>query len=165
MKVTALLVTAACAVSVSAGSFFGGQQVIASDYPVPGDNPLDFCADPKDYTIEIKNVDLAPNPPKAGETLSIKASGTIKEKIEEGATIHLQVKYGLITLINQQADLCEHLSEVDLECPLEKGDMDLTKDVDLPKQIPPGKYTVLADVFDKDGKRITCLTSTIVFSR
>lgn len=49
----------------------------------------------------------------------------------------LQVKYGLIRLINQEADLCEQLTNVDLECPLEKGEMTLTKQVDLPAQIPP----------------------------
>lgn len=49
----------------------------------------------------------------------------------------LQVKYGLIRLINQEADLCDELTNVDLECPLEKGEMTLTKQVDLPAQIPP----------------------------
>lgn len=28
-----------------------------------------------------------------------------------------------------------------------------------------GKYTVLADVYDKDQKKITCLTASIVFKR
>ncbi|PVH93619.1 hypothetical protein DM02DRAFT_619157 [Periconia macrospinosa] len=79
--------------------------------------------------------------------------------------MHLQVKYGLITLINQDADLCETIGKADLTCPLEKGEMSLTKDVDLPQQIPPGTYTVLADVFDQDGKKITCLTSKITFHR
>lgn len=73
----------------------------------------------------------------SGETLSIKASGDFKEKVEEGAKVHIQVKYGLITLINQQNDLCDAISNVDLECPLDKGEMSLTKDVSLPKQIPP----------------------------
>lgn len=51
--------------------------------------------------------------------------------------MHLQVKYGLIRIINQEADLCETVKNVDLECPLKKGDMVLTKDVELPKEIPP----------------------------
>jgi hypothetical protein len=51
--------------------------------------------------------------------------------------MHLQVKYGLITLINQQADGCETIGKADLECPLEKGDMSMNKDVDLPREIPP----------------------------
>jgi hypothetical protein len=43
----------------------------------------------------------------------------------------------LITLINQQADGCETIGKADLECPLEKGDMSMNKDVDLPREIPP----------------------------
>jgi hypothetical protein len=49
----------------------------------------------------------------------------------------LQVKYGLITLMKQTMQLCELVTNVDLECPLEKGDMTLTKEVALPAQIPP----------------------------
>lgn len=79
--------------------------------------------------------------------------------------MHLQVKYGLITIIRQDADLCAQVKNVDLECPLKKGELALTKDVELPKQIPPGKYTVLADVKTKDDKKVTCLTATVEFHR
>lgn len=52
--------------------------------------------------------------------------------------MHLTVRYNnLITLINQDADTCETVKKADLECPLKKGEMKLTKDVDLPQQIPP----------------------------
>lgn len=76
----------------------------------------------------------------SGETLSIKASGNLKEDVEEGAKVHIQVKYGLITLINQESDFCDAIEKVDLKCPLKKGDMSLTKDVDLPKAIPPVRF-------------------------
>jgi hypothetical protein len=51
--------------------------------------------------------------------------------------MHIQVKYGLITLINQERDLCDTIEKADLECPLKKGEMSMTKDVDLPNEIPP----------------------------
>lgn len=73
----------------------------------------------------------------SGATLSIKASGVFHQDVEEGAKVHLQVKYGLIRIINQEADLCDNIKNVDLECPLKKGPMTLTKDVELPKEIPP----------------------------
>ena len=101
----------------------------------------------------------------SGKGLSISATGNLTQKIESGAKVHLQVKYGLITLINQEADLCDYVTEVDLECPLEEGETKLSKDVDLPKEIPPGKYTVLADVFTADSKKITCLTAQVQFHR
>lgn len=77
----------------------------------------------------------------------------------------MQIKYGLITIIKQTADLCEAVKNVDLECPLEKGPLKLTKEVALPSQIPPGKYTVLADVYTKDNAKITCLTATVEFHK
>lgn len=124
----------------------------------------------------------------SGTTLSISAEGYLNEDIEDGAKVHITVKYGVITLINQETDLCEQTKNVDLECPLEKGELKLTKDVDLPKEIPPvrilrsllrcerlmkrtllilkqGNYHVLADVYTKDGKKITCLTAAVSFRR
>jgi hypothetical protein len=82
-----------------------------------------------------------------GQTLTIKASGLVKETIEEGAYVQLQVKYGYIRLINTQADLCEQIKNVNLECPIEQGLISIVKDVDLPNEIPPvsTKIRVVAD--------------------
>jgi hypothetical protein len=49
----------------------------------------------------------------------------------------LTVKWGVVRLLYREADLCEQMKEVDKECPLEKGVTTITKDVDLPAQIPP----------------------------
>ncbi|KAI9839223.1 MAG: Phosphatidylglycerol/phosphatidylinositol transfer protein [Sarea resinae] len=136
-----------------------------TDLRVPGDSPLEFCQKTTDDILEIDHVNLDPNPPQAGQVLTIEASGLLHERVEEGAYVNLQVKYGLIRLINQRADLCEQVKNVDMECPLEKGKLVVTKDVELPKEIPPGKYTVLADVYNVDNEKITCLTATVVFPR
>ncbi|KAL4996947.1 Phosphatidylglycerol/phosphatidylinositol transfer protein [Aspergillus recurvatus] len=154
----ALLCLVPLAVIATPASFFGyTQDVIAEGAPVKGDNPLEYCSKPSGDLLEIQSVDLAPNPPKAGTTLKIKAAGNLHERIEQGAYVVLEVKYGLITLLRQTADLCEQLTNVDLQCPLEEGPMVLTKQVQLPQQIPRGRYTVHADVYTKDDKRITCL--------
>jgi len=73
----------------------------------------------------------------SGKTLKIEATGTVKETIQEGAYVNLQVKYGYIRLINTQADLCKEIKNVDLECPIEKGKISIIKEVELPKEIPP----------------------------
>jgi len=64
------------------------------------------------------------------------------EDVEDGAFVILQVKYGLIRLVNTQASLCEQVSNVDLECPIKKGKTTITKDVELPKEIPPVSYAL-----------------------
>lgn len=56
--------------------------------------------------------------------------------------VEISVKYGLITLIKNKLDLCEHVSEIDLECPIDRGDFTITKVVDIPKQIPPVSTTL-----------------------
>lgn len=67
----------------------------------------------------------------------IKAKGIVKQKIEQDAYVLLTVKYGLIRLISTKADLCEQIGNVDLKCPVEAGEVEITKTVDLPAEIPP----------------------------
>ncbi|MDI1488787.1 MAG: Phosphatidylglycerol/phosphatidylinositol transfer protein [Ramalina farinacea] len=156
-----LLVTSLA--SAKSLSLFGsGQQPLDAKLDVPGDNPLQFCQTTSDYILLIQKVDLAPNPPKSGQKLLIEAAGTFTEEVEEGAYINLSVKYGLITLIRMRADLCDQMKEVDETCPL-SGAKVIKKEVDIPKEVPPGKYTVLADVYTKDDEQITCLQATVHF--
>lgn len=66
MKASAILLAASSAASVSAGSLFsagGNQALINEEFKVPGDNPLYFCSDPKNYSLKIESVELSPNPP------------------------------------------------------------------------------------------------------
>ena len=72
-----------------------------------------------------------------GADLVIRATGTVFETIEEGAYVNLVVKYGLIRLVNTKADLCEQVGNVDLECPIKKGVLSITKSVQIPKEVPP----------------------------
>lgn len=91
-------------------------------------------------------------PKHSGKNLTVKAAGTFSQDVEEGATVHLQVKWNLVTLINQEADLCEQIKNVDLECPLKKGATNITKLIELPKQIPPVCFTsdVIPNNIDTD---------------
>ncbi|KAI4237565.1 MAG: hypothetical protein LQ349_001736 [Xanthoria aureola] len=165
MKLTLSIPLLLSTLVASKSFLFGNQQqpLVDGSLSVPGDNPLSFCADPSDYILTIEKVDLDPNPPEKGKALQIKAKGNFTQNIEQDAYINLSVKYGLITLINTQADLCEQMKEVDESCPLE-GAKDFTKDVTLPKQIPRGTYTVLADVYTKTDVQVTCLRAIVHFS-
>ncbi|KAI9824044.1 MAG: Phosphatidylglycerol/phosphatidylinositol transfer protein [Thelocarpon impressellum] len=150
-------------------SFFGSQKPLQGQHDslaVPGESPLEFCLEKHDDDLlVIEYVNLTPNPPKPGATLTIEAAGVFKEDIEEGAYVNLQVKYGLIRLVNTKADLCEQIKQVELDCPIKAGETVLTNEVDIPKEVPPGKYTVLADVYTKDDRKITCLTAEVTFPK
>ncbi|KAL8709298.1 MAG: hypothetical protein Q9220_005891 [cf. Caloplaca sp. 1 TL-2023] len=153
-----------CTLVASKSFLFGASQhaLVDDATHVPGDNPLIFCADPSDYILTIDNVDLDPNPPEKGKSLHIKAKGNFTQTVDKDAYINLSVKYGLITLVNTKADLCEQMKEVDETCPL-NGAKEFTKEVSLPKEIPPGKYTVLADAYTKDDEKVTCLKAVVQF--
>ncbi|KAH9887848.1 ML domain-containing protein [Xylariomycetidae sp. FL2044] len=157
--------TLSAASLASAGWFGSNGDVKASDaQKVPGDSPLEFCdTDHSKDIVSIESVDLLPNPPESGAELVIRATGTVFEPIEEGAYVNLVVKYGLIRLVNTKADLCEQVSEVDLECPIDKGVLSITKAVDIPKEVPPGTYNVYAEVVNNNSKPITCLQATVKF--
>lgn len=74
LSATAALLGLVAPISVSAGSlaarapaFFDYSQtpIQAEDnLPVNGDNPLVYCSDPSKNTLQIKSVELSPNPPK-----------------------------------------------------------------------------------------------------
>ncbi|KAI1485294.1 ml domain-containing protein [Biscogniauxia mediterranea] len=166
MRFSTACVGALSAGLVSAGGWFSSSQdVIANDaQKVPGDSPLVFCdSDHSKDIVTIESVDLTPNPPEAGSELVIKATGTVYEPVVDGAYVNLVVRYGLIRLISTRADLCEQIGNVDLECPIEKGVLAVTKSVEIPKEVPPGKYTVHAEVVNADGKPITCLDAEVTF--
>jgi len=165
MRFSAACVTALSFGLASAGGWFDSQDVVVTDATkVPGDNPLEFCTtDQSEDTVHIEKVDLSPNPPETGAKLTIHATGTVFEPIEEGAEVNLIVKYGLIRLVKTTADLCEQIKEVDLECPIKKGVLSITKEVEIPKEVPPGKYNVYAEVVNADGTPITCLQASVTF--
>ncbi len=109
-------------------------------------------------------VELSPNPPQRGVNLTVEAVGHLSQLVEEGAYVDVDVRYGYIKLISQTYDLCSEVGEVDLECPLQKGEYKLSKTVEIPDQVPPGKYTVYARAYTKDDDFIACITATVVFS-
>jgi hypothetical protein len=148
---------------------------------VPGKSPVEICSlSPSDDLVNIMYINLTPNSPLAGQNLTIEAMGYLKTHVEEGAYANFEVKYGFIKLLSGTADLCEKAAEVDLECPLEKGQVKVQKVVALPSQIPPvipllakyfgirltfvkGKYQVTANIFTAKDELITCLTATVFF--
>ncbi|MCJ1472135.1 Phosphatidylglycerol/phosphatidylinositol transfer protein [Lambiella insularis] len=161
---TSLLPLLFCSLTVA--TFFGAQKVLHdSDLSVPGENPLQYCRATDDNIFVIDYVDLDPNPPQGNTNLTIEASGNFTQKVEDGAYVQLTVKYNkYITLINTREDLCEQLKSLDKECPIEKGNVNVTLVVKLPV-VPYGSYSVFADAYTKDDEKLTCLTADVAFKR
>ena len=113
--------------------------------------------------LHLDEVIVTPNPPVAGQNLTFTTVGTLDKTIEEGAYVEVEVRYGFIKLIHQTYDLCEEIVKVDLQCPIKLGKQTITKNVEIPEEVPPGKYLVVARAYTKDDEYITCLTATIIF--
>jgi hypothetical protein len=100
-----------------------------------------------------------------GKTLTVKASGTLSKDVEAGAKLYLTVKYNSITILQEEADLCDQLPNVDLNCPLKKGPLNVAKEVEITSQVPEGKYVVTVNVYTENHKEvITCMEGTAVFN-
>ncbi|ODV60622.1 ML domain-containing protein [Ascoidea rubescens DSM 1968] len=132
--------------------------------PIPGDNPCAICDTYEPQLLTINSLTITPNPPEAGSNLTIEATGFLKEDITDGAYVAVEVRYGYVKLVNQEFDLCEQIENVDMSCPITKGPRTIKKVVELPKEIPPGKYTVKAQAFTDEDEYITCLTASVTFA-
>ena len=95
--------------------------------------------------------------------MTIEASGTLSKDVEPGAKLYLTVKYNSVIILQEEADLCDQLPNVDLSCPLKKGPLGVTKEVEITSQVPEGKYIVIANVYTESHEVITCVEGTAVF--
>lgn len=67
MKFFTVAATLLASTASARSTFFSSQDVAPADdsLAVPGENPLNHCANPKDDLLDLKSVDLSPNPPSA----------------------------------------------------------------------------------------------------
>lgn len=142
---------------------FGSSGLSAFDKPIPGKSPLMLCDLEEPKLVEIYRVDLDPNPPVKGQNLTIFAEGIVKKTILEGAYVDVDVRYGYIRLLKQTFDLCEQTATVDIDCPIKEGKLVLETSVEIPAEVPPGKYVVVARAYTVDDEPITCLSATVEF--
>lgn len=131
--------------------------------PVPGNSPIIQCDIDTPQILNLQKVIIDPNPPAKGENLTFVATGFLSETIVDGAYVEVDVRYGFIRLIHQTFDLCEEITNVDMQCPVLKGEQIISKEVEIPNEVPAGKYTINARAYTKDDELITCLSATIEF--
>lgn len=151
---------------VSSAAVFQVAQVPGATKPIDGGSPLLQCDIGEKQLLDIYTVVLTPNPPRRGNNLTIVANGEVLHSIEEGAYVDVEVRLGYIKLLTQTFDLCDVMEENDVEgltCPIQPGVYDISKIVQIPNEVPPGKYTVLARAYTVDDELLTCITGEIIF--
>jgi len=123
------------------------------------------CGNPTDI-VQLRSLEISPDPPKPGQNLTVTASGTVTQKIEDGAWAHVVVKLGLIKLLDKDIDTCEEAENANMEirCPVEPGDYTLTQTVELPKEIPPAKFVIDVSAYTVDDRDMLCLKLNVDFT-
>ncbi|KAI8822586.1 ML domain-containing protein [Fimicolochytrium jonesii] len=163
---TLTLLFGAVASIASAASIPNSQYILQLQQPLTDNNALlgpsdgiENCGDDSDV-FHIKSVELTPNPPKRGQPLNIRVRGTLDEAIDAGAYADAIVKLGIIKLVDTRLNLCDETAKIDHPCPIEKGPVDIEHTVDIPNEIPPGRYTILIDATNFDDAHLACIKAT-----
>ncbi|KAG0312597.1 Phosphatidylglycerol/phosphatidylinositol transfer protein [Linnemannia gamsii] len=157
MRLSSVIVSLACAFGLASAASINNPFHFA---PAPA--TVEECGDGTDL-LKVEYININPNPPLKGQVLTIDAKGFLAEDVVQGARINLVVKVGLIKLLTKELDFCEESVKVNKPCPLEAGDQYFYHEVELPKEIPPGKYFVNIKVKNPDEKQVTCLNARANF--
>ncbi|EPQ60742.1 hypothetical protein GLOTRDRAFT_124488 [Gloeophyllum trabeum ATCC 11539] len=124
------------------------------------------CGSPSDV-VQVPALTLSPDPPQPGYNLTVDFDATVSDVIQVGAYIWVEVKLGYIVLIRKTFDLCEQATQLDAqyECPLAAGDYTVHHEIELPKEIPPGKFVVTAKGHNPDDSPLFCVKEDISFRK
>jgi len=164
-SITAFLVALAAPLGHAAAV---GTGLIVQDEPAGTRTSWGYtdCGAPTDV-IEVKSIELSPDPPVPGQDLTVTASGYVKDTIEWGAYADVTVKIGLIKLLHKQYDICEEAQSINatVRCPVERDNYVVTQTVALPKEIPKAKFTIQVRAYTKDEQSLLCLNIVIDFMK
>jgi C1A family cysteine protease len=96
----------------------------------------------------VNTLDVSPFPPKAKDTVTITATGSVDKQILSG-NYELVVKLGAIKLVDQKGDLCTFSPS--FTCPHDAGSLSLGDSLTLPAILPKGKYKITLSASDDAG--------------
>ncbi|KAJ3048096.1 Phosphatidylglycerol/phosphatidylinositol transfer protein [Rhizophlyctis rosea] len=133
----------------------------AQDRLTTFEGSVESCGTPDDI-FKLEYIRMSPDPPERGKPLTVAVKGKLLEEVKEGAYVDVKVNLGFIKLVDQRFDVCENVKEVGKECPLVPGEEEVTHTVDFPREAPPGRYVVHADLTNYDGKHIACINANFV---
>ena len=86
----------------------------------------------------------------------------MREDMEYGAFMSMTIKLGLIKLMSKTIDLCED-ETYKIDCPLKKGDFTIVKSLDLPREVPPGKFSIDLDGYTNADQPLICIRAKADF--
>ncbi|GAM18885.1 hypothetical protein SAMD00019534_020600, partial [Acytostelium subglobosum LB1] len=116
------------------------------------------CGSPTDH-FQIQNVTITPDPPVAGQSLNVTASGYLDEDVV-GGYAHILIKYGIIPIIVDNQDLCS-FPKSPYHCPIISGEYERSVVGVIPADAPPGQYFGNISFTDMNNQEIACILFNI----
>lgn len=116
---------------------------------------VDTSCDDSSYDLQGLKITFSPDPPEKGKDVTITASGTLSKQIS-GGTIKVVAKYGLITILDQEYNVCDLVQDINMTCPLAAGPLSGSATTHVPGDVPGGKYHVDVSATDQDGGKLLC---------
>ncbi|TFY83588.1 hypothetical protein EWM64_g417 [Hericium alpestre] len=151
-----------------AGPLVAQNPLITQDAPVRTMQGWSWkdCGLPDDV-VQVQSIVVSPDPPQPGQNLTVTVKATATETVEEGASADVTVKLGLVKLLSKSFDLCDEArnANVSVQCPIEKGDYEVTHIVALPNEIPRAKFSVSAQGYTVDDENLFCVNLQVDFMK
>ncbi|PAV22666.1 Phosphatidylglycerol phosphatidylinositol transfer [Pyrrhoderma noxium] len=168
MKFLKLLVAALSPVCALSASVLQSNNVElqVEDAPIRTQEGWDWrdCGDTSD-PLQIKSIEVFPDPPKPGQDMTVKVKAYAQELIEEGAYADVLVKIGVVKLLEKRFDLCDEAEKAgtEVQCPVEEGEYVVEQTVALPKEIPRAKFIVQVRGYTRDDENLVCTDLSVDF--
>ncbi|KAI9002809.1 ML domain-containing protein [Gaertneriomyces semiglobifer] len=112
-------------------------------------------------TLTVNDLTLTPNPVISGGEVTITATGIVGKEITEGTKAKLTVKSGILTLLNEEIDICASAAQSGIKCPIPLGPSSITFKRLVPAALPAGSYTLRVDAKHTDGTGLVCFTGPL----
>jgi len=126
-----------------------------------GNDVLVDCGSDADI-LHLDYIHLNPAQPLRGQSIHVEASGTLSEPVVNGTTVDVLVKMGVVQILKKTFDVCEEIQKVDRSCPVPEGEVKFERDIEIPNEVPPGKFYVQARVYTPDRRQVACLKGVVV---
>ncbi|KAJ2764091.1 hypothetical protein IWQ56_004615 [Coemansia nantahalensis] len=148
-------------VQEASGIFAGFELLAGSRVGAPGEgagknrtlNDIIRDVSEDDDLLDIDYVALDPEQPRRSTPVHVNALAYVKDHIDS-ATANIKVRYGFLTLLNRNYDLCAELkTNLNKTCPVDAGPVEVSVDVDVPGFVPPGWFHLDATAWRDSDKR------------
>ncbi|KAI0035671.1 ML domain-containing protein [Vararia minispora EC-137] len=116
--------------------------------------------------VQLTSVSMTPEPPKAGQNQTVAVKANILNVIEEGAYAVVEVKFGVIRILNRTFDICDEArrANASIQCPVLPGYYEIEQTVALPRGIPPSKFKASIRGYSVLDEDLLCGVATVDFS-